>query len=520
MGEQAKVRVWLTAIEYTGGNVGSDTEFTVTANGQTVQVNADMKAGTRKGFDRLLLEESTDDDEAKVAISVEVVEDDLIVDDFGQNQAEHQIVKGWRRQALLPLRVNVQENKGVLGTGATAVFILHFDAEFLATGAVIACRWNGKSDKTRTLASYYDQSQRHRRMADYLAGACAYFNLQAAIGHATGAIEDGVSRPQEWVENRPPSANWMQLSLPLIRDGFLRDYWRPNNATGLPDPDADDVFRLDVLNAVAGIWYLCSLSPGNFGDGGLSYKSAMFKAMQYNWGPEYAWPADKADYKPAKWGDTFKPSAYAWTMAFLAWGNGYAVPDTQYSSEYARYARTPVAGTRKLANQDKRLSPLHADGLDDAELAVPDFQVDHASRVTPYGRRSRPQPPRDRQIVLLARKTAENTDHDYVSALTVAARVAKAFRSGVAPMVTADTYFACDSMKQDNAAKSICVIVLGTEAKNDVAKEFPSAHGYSSFQTWLSGTNDGYVDGAVSARYQDNFGKALEEALAAYRGGY
>jgi|GEM_PF-3283538 len=520
MEEEAKVRVWLTAIEYTGGNVGSDTDFAVIVNGRTVQVTSDIKAGTRKGFDKPLLEESADDDEAKVAIAVKVVEEDALVDDVGQNQAEHRIVKGWRRQALHPLRVSVQENRGVLGTGATAVFILHFDAEFPATGAVTACRWNGKADKTRTLASYYGQSQRHRRMADYLVGACAYFNLQAAIGHAMGAIEDGVSSPQRWVETRPLSANWMQLSLPIIRDGFLQDYWQPNNATGLPAPDPDDVFRFDVLNAAVGIWYLCSLSPGSFGDGGLSYKSAMFKAMQYNWGPEYAWPANKAVYKPEKWGGTFKPSAYAWTMAFLAWGNGYAVPDTQYTSEYAQYARTPVTGSRKVVDQDKRLSPLRADGIDDAELAVPDFHVDHAPRATPYGRRSQSQPPRARQIVLLARKTDQDTDHDYISALTVAVHIAKAFRSGVAPMVTADTYFACESMKHNNAGKSVCVIVLGTEAKNDVSKVFPDAHAYSSFGTWLAGTDDGYVDCAVGAGYQDNYRQALAEALAAYRAGY
>jgi hypothetical protein len=131
-------------------------------------------------------------------------------------------------------------------------------------------------------------------------------------------------------------------------------------------------------------------------------------------------------------------------MAFLAWGNGCAVPDTRYTSEYAQYARTPVPGGREWVDQDKRLSLLLAAGNQDAERAVPDFLVNHARRVTPYGHRSQSQPPRDRQIVLLVRKTHENTDHDYISALTVAAHIAKSFRSGVAPMVTADTYFACE----------------------------------------------------------------------------
>jgi hypothetical protein len=87
-------------------------------------------------------------------------------------------------------------------------------------------------------------------------------------------------------------------------------------------------------------------------------------------------------------------------------------------------------------------------------------------------------------------------------------------------MVTADTYFACESMKHNNAGKSVCVIVLGTEAKNDVSKVFPDAHAYSSFGTWLAGTDDGYVDCAVGAGYQDNYRQALAEALAAYRAGY
>jgi hypothetical protein len=99
MGEQSKVRVWLKAIEYAGGNVGSDTEFVITVNGQTVRIGTDIKAGTRKVLDKPLLEETAEGAEVEVSIAVTVVEEDVLVDDVGSKQVEHMITKGQRRQA-------------------------------------------------------------------------------------------------------------------------------------------------------------------------------------------------------------------------------------------------------------------------------------------------------------------------------------------------------------------------------------------------------------------------------------
>ncbi len=492
MQDQGRVRVWLRKIEYGGANIGSNTEFAITVNGKTTRVASDIKFGSGKIVDRLLFEQPAQDDQAAVSISVSVVEQDPLVDDAGENGADHLVVKGQPRQALPPLVVSVQELRGVLGSGATARFTFHFEAERLATGTVTACCWNGRTDDTKTLASYYSQSQRHRRMADYLAGACAYFNLQIAVGHALGAIEDGISRPKRRIDGRELPTNWLQLS-EVVTKAFIRDYWNRNRATGVPVPETEDILRFDDLNVAAGVWYFESLEAGDFDDDHISHKSVMYKAMQYNWGPALDWPQDKQGCKPEKWRGSFKPSAYAWTLAFLAWGNGYAVPDASYTSQYARYAQLPVSGNRRWAVQAKRLSPLGQLCIQDAELKVPEFTTVHAPRLTPLGRRSLRQPPRERQIVILVRRTENNTDHNHISALAVAMNISKAFRGGIAPMVTADTYFASESMKFANGKKAVCVIVLGREARTDVAQVFPGARAYPSFASWLNGAMTGLL---------------------------
>lgn len=514
MAEQGEVTVWLKAIDYDGGNVGSDTEFDITVNGVKTHLHTDIKARAKRLFDKPLFTHRTKDDEVPLTVTITVTEEDILVADVGHASAVHLIKKGQRRSSLPAVVVKVQEDRGILGAGVTAVFTFHLEAQYLATGTVTACCWNGVTDKTRTLASYYRQTQRHRLMADYIAGACAQFNLQTVVGHAIGAIEDGVSDPKPWVEGLSPSANWMQLDDNVIKREFI-PYWHTFNATRMADPSPDDIFRYDVLNAAAGIWYLTTRSNGDFDDDGISYKTAMYKAMQYNWGPELTWVNNRSGCRTDKWDREFQPSAYAWTMAFLAWGNGYAVPDTRYTSQYAQYATRPTSQDRTWTYQEKRLSPLNDVRNRKAELTVPGFGVAYASQHFPYGRRRS-----GKQIVILARKTKANTDEDYISALTVALHIAKAFKNGIAPMVTADTYFACDSMKRATTDKTVCVIVLGAEARNDVDLVFPEATPYPDFRGWLKGTADGFVDASSSAKYQENYIKTLQEAVAAYRSGY
>lgn len=85
----------------------------------------------------------------------------------------------------------------------------------------------------------------------------------------------------------------------------------------------------------------------------------------------------------------------------------------------------------------------------------------------------------------------------------------------VAPVVTADTYFACDSMKYANAQKNVVVFVLGQAAKNDVNIVFSGATAYGSFANWSGGSSDGYVE--ISS---GSWTLLRDEGRAAHNAGY
>lgn len=333
-------------------------------------------------------------------------------------------------------------------------------------------------------------ANRHRRMLDYLTGTCAWFGWQGVVGHALAAIEDGVNNSTD---------GWLQL-ISSTRQAFIDNYWTPNNASGLT-PSASEIGQWDVLNAAAGLWYFNSLDSASFGK---SYQAVQWKATQYNFGPTNV-PSGCQPSSPS-----YAPSAYAWTLSFLAWGDDYAsVSDASYghATSPQRYARR-VTDT---GSQNKYLNPSCSGAT---QLTKPGFVPSYTLLTSPHGRRST-----NKQFVILARHAIS-----YISSLAVALHIKRTFTDSVAPVVTADTYFAVDCMKHQsgnqNGNRDVCVIVLGSSAKQDVQNVYPGATAYSSFSAWSNGSADGYINAADGSTNNANFVKARDEGVAAYNAGY
>jgi hypothetical protein len=371
-------------------------------------------------------------------------------------------------------------------------------ADVGTNATVTACCWNGDNLlSTLKLGSYFTPSttkdHRFRRMLDYLTGACAFYGWQAVIGHALAAIEHGVTNTSD---------GWLQLKL-ATRQDFITSFWTPNNPTGLT-PTTSEVGLFDFLNAAAGIWYFNSMSPGSLG---VSYKAVQWKATQYNFGPGS--PNMPAGCMPS--GTSYNtPSAYAWTLSFLAWGNSYAsVTDASYGHPTSpqRYARM-VTDT---GSQSKYLNDYCSGST---QLTVPTFTPTYQLLTTPHGRRSN-----NKQLVILARSPGA-----YVSGLAVGLNLLKANSANIAPIVTADTYFAVDCMKNQsgtqNGTREVCVIVVGTNAKNDVAAVYSGASAFATYTGWAGSTANGFIDAATGATQADNWVIARDQGTAAYNAGF
>lgn len=127
MSGQGEMRVWLQSVEYSGRDVGSDTEFDITVNGEAFHVRRSLKFGIKWVADRLLATTPAQHAEEKVSIVATVTERDRAVDDIGQSSIEYRVRKGQPRSEFPALHVSVQEDRGRLGKGATALFISKFE---------------------------------------------------------------------------------------------------------------------------------------------------------------------------------------------------------------------------------------------------------------------------------------------------------------------------------------------------------------------------------------------------------
>lgn len=123
------VIVWLRSIQYTGGNVGSDTEFDMDVSGTQTHVSVDMKCGTTRLFDLPVFMQVVTNEETRASVAVQVVEEREPVPDRAAMSQDYVIRPVQGRQSLGPHTITVRENLGILGTGALADFIFTFEAE-------------------------------------------------------------------------------------------------------------------------------------------------------------------------------------------------------------------------------------------------------------------------------------------------------------------------------------------------------------------------------------------------------
>lgn len=127
---QVMVIVWLTGIEYAGEDIGSDTEFSISVNGQkTVVVSTDINHKTTRLYQKPIFMQLLSSDQAQLSVTVNATEEDVVVNDTGTKTISHRLQPVSGRQQLPILLVNVTEDRGLLGKGQSAIFHFHFEAE-------------------------------------------------------------------------------------------------------------------------------------------------------------------------------------------------------------------------------------------------------------------------------------------------------------------------------------------------------------------------------------------------------
>jgi hypothetical protein len=133
----------------------------------------------------------------------------------------------------------------------------------------------------------------------------------------------------------------------------------------------------------------------------------------------------------------------------------------------------------------------------------------------PHGRRSN-----NKQLVILARSPGA-----YVSGLAVALYLKRVYGDGaITPMVTADTYFAVACMQNQggsqNGSREVCVMVVGTSAKDDVAAVYQGATSFRTYTSWAASSYNGFIDAAVGATQNANYVIVRDQGVAAYNAGF
>jgi hypothetical protein len=127
---QEMVIVCLTEIEYVGVGIGSNTEFSISVNGQRpVSISTDVIHKSSRLFQKPVFMGLVASDKLELSVAIDVIEEDLAVDDKGQNTVSHNLQPVPGRQSLPVVTVGVFENRGLLGSGKAATFRFHFEAE-------------------------------------------------------------------------------------------------------------------------------------------------------------------------------------------------------------------------------------------------------------------------------------------------------------------------------------------------------------------------------------------------------
>lgn len=145
------VIVWLRSIQYKGGNIGSDTDFDITANGMQTHIPVDLIHGTTRFFDLPILMQPVKKQAATIFITVRVKEERELFPDLGASSQDYAVKPLQGRQTLPQLTVTVRENLGLARARALANFVFTFEAEHFEFGH-LGVRYVVATDKGWLLA--------------------------------------------------------------------------------------------------------------------------------------------------------------------------------------------------------------------------------------------------------------------------------------------------------------------------------------------------------------------------------
>lgn len=304
----------------------------------------------------------------------------------------------------------------------------------------VSCCSYGEISLGPALAVYYAKSAEYQRMADYLVGAAACWDIRSPVMLALGELEA-----------HGPGTNWLGLSGTAIAS--FQSTWAASNFTGQPTPTSADITDTDVINAAAAAyWYQTKADGGQTDWQGLvsrgsAYNSNCSRPLPYTTG-------------------------YGWSSMFLAYGSDYSTVDTMgYVGAFYVTGPTNTVTRYLLCGASQ-------------ELPVPG-PTTREKRITPYGRRN------NQQIVILC---ADRVDQ--VSGWQAALNLGRV--GAVQPLVTSDARFAAWCTQDPN----ICPIALGGPEVSAIQEQCQenglSCTGFASFADWESSPSFGYVNSSGS----------------------
>lgn len=97
--QQQGIAVRPQSIQYTGQNIGSDTEFDISVNGSKIHIGLDIEHGLTRHFDQPILMQATDGSEVKLEISATVIEERELAPDKGAKYFKPLVIPGQTRPA-------------------------------------------------------------------------------------------------------------------------------------------------------------------------------------------------------------------------------------------------------------------------------------------------------------------------------------------------------------------------------------------------------------------------------------
>lgn len=341
------------------------------------------------------------------------------------------------------------------------------------TNQEYACVYK-QSGTQSTLNRYWTGSNTTQLMADYILGACSYFNLGGPWVLAIGEIEGGGS-----------GNNWMQVVYPTAGNDFRNNFWTPNNVTSLSPTDAE-LKSINSLNAAWGAYWLSTMSTRST----TGYKAIGTLASSYNGWCSTSLCTPGTDI-----------TAYGWSVLFLAYGNKYKTLPTNHTFNGTQISIEEVgAPTTTTVYYSEPCT-----GAAGSCINVPSYGMYLSTLTFPRGRTSQ-----SKQILLYA-----NSPTDYVSGLGVDLYFVKNnINYGgtiTQPQVTYDLNYAASAAQ----SQYIVVIGVGSSAASNLKARGLTA--YSSYSAWSYG---GFIDCGTGKTSTQAWTAARDNAVAANNAGF